>query len=613
MSKKESFTPAWTEEAPRQGTYRSIFKWGAPSGFKHPNRGLYGMIKDVFQMTDATWPTSGGRERSGRVRATDPLSDEQIRAFEGIVGKENVDSDDDSRAKYGTGKTMEEAMNLRREIVDELADLVVHPRSKEDVRQIVAYCHVQRTPYTRGGGSSVTKGLTCSRGGVSLDMSRHMHNVLAINEMNHTATVEPGILGPPYENMLNDAPDLSGAKRRYTCGHFPQSFEYSSVGGWIAASGSGQQSTYYGDMYDLVVSQEYVTPAGDLKTLDFPATATGPRVNDIMKGSEGAFGVLVSATLKIFRYTPENRQRFAFVFPDWHAAVDGAREVCQGEFGMPSVFRISDPEETEIALRLYGIDGTVIDKGIALRGYKPGKRCILVGQAEGALSYAKNVKKNIKKVCRAHKAMYIGGYPMKNWEHGRYADPYMREDLDDYGIMVDTLESGVAWDKLHGLYEGVRGFIKSRKHTVCMTHASHFYPQGTNLYFIFISRMEDVEEYRRFQSGIIDNIAAHGGSLSHHHGVGKMIAPWMRSHLGDAQMDVLRAVKNYFDPHGIMNPGGTLGLDCSPGPLTPAPINPLLPATVQVHRSREDVDEIGRPRQFDVAHLPGYYVRLAAL
>jgi len=562
VGKQDDFYPDWTTRAPEKGTYRSIFKWGAPDRFKHPNAGFYGLLKEELGLRDADFQEKRN-QGNGRVQCDIPISlnTDQVQHFKQIVGEDNVAMDDYSRVKYSHGKTAEEIMKLRREIVGDLADLVVHPRNKRDVLEIVSYCHAQKIPlYARGGGSSVTMGFKCTRGGICLDLSRHMNKVLELNETNHTATVEPGILGPRYEHALNHAPAQMGAKRRYTCGHFPQSFEYSSVGGWIAALGSGQQSTYYGDMYDLVVSQEYVTPVGEIKTLDFPATATGPKVNDIMKGSEGTFGVLVSATLKIFRYMPENRQRFAFVFPDWQAAVDGAREVCQGEFGMPSVFRISDPEETEIALRLYGIDGTVIDKGIVLRGYKPGKRCILVGQAEGDLSYAKNVKSNIKKVCRAHKAMYISGYPMKNWEHGRYADPYMREDLDDYGVMVDTLESGVAWDNLHRLYEGVRGYIKSRERTVCMTHASHFYPQGTNLYFIFISRMDDIEEYQQFQSGIIEQIAAHGGSLSHHHGVGKMISPWMEKHLGDQQMNVLRAVKNHFDPHGIMNPGGTLGL-----------------------------------------------------
>ncbi|MBW2408388.1 MAG: FAD-binding oxidoreductase [Deltaproteobacteria bacterium] len=561
MGKKRGFCPDWTTSAPGNGSFRSIFKWGAPDQFKHPNPGFYALLKDELALTDADFQKKMN-EGNEQVRCDVPigLSQDQIHRFIEMVGEDNVALDDYSRVKYSNGKTAEEIMKLRRGIVGELADLVVHPRNQDDVRHIVAYCHEHEIPvYAHGGGSSVTMGFKCTKGGICIDLSRHMNKLLELNEINHTATVQPGILGPQYEYALNHAPELMQAARRYTCGHFPQSFEFSSVGGWIAASGSGQQSTYYGDMYDIVISQEYVTPVGEIKTLDYPATATGPKVNDIMKGSEGTYGILVSATLKIFRYMPENRQRFAFVFPDWHAAVDAAREICQGEFGMPSVFRISDPEETEIAMRLYGIDDTIIDKGIALRGFRPGKRCICVGQAEGSLSYAKNVKKNIKKVCRLKKGMYISGYPMKNWEQGRYADPYMREDLDDFGIMVDTLESSVTWDGLHRLYDGVRGYIKSRKNTVCMTHASHFYPQGTNLYFIFIARMDDIDEYHRFQSGIIDKIEAHGGSLSHHHGVGKMIGPWMKKHLGEQQMNVLKAIKNHFDPNGIMNPGGTLG------------------------------------------------------
>ena len=141
----------------------------------------------------------------------------------------------------------------------------------------------------------------------------------------------------------------------------PQSFEYSTVGGWIVTLGAGQQSSYYGDVYDLVISQEYVTPSGTIKTLPYPATANGPKVKDIMIGSEGCFGVLVEATMKIFRYMPENRQYFAFIFPSWEDAVDAAREISQGEFGMPAVFRISDEEETHIGLKLYGIDGTILD------------------------------------------------------------------------------------------------------------------------------------------------------------------------------------------------------------------------------------------------------------
>ncbi|MGK0290899.1 MAG: alkyldihydroxyacetonephosphate synthase, partial [bacterium] len=300
---------------------------------------------------------------------------------------------------------------------------------------------------------------------------------------------------------------------------------------------------------------------GSFKTLDFPATATGPKINDIMVGSEGAFGVLVSATLKVFRHLPNNQKRFSYIFPDWESAISACKDISQGEFGMPSVFRISDPEETDVALKLYGVEGTPLDKMMTVRGFQPMDRCLLIGHTEGEKEFSKNVFKQVKKVCKKYGAMFLTGYPVKNWEHGRFKDPYMREDLNDYGVMIDTLETGVTWENLHKIHQGVRAFIKNRPNTICMTHSSHFYQQGTNLYFIFFAKMKDIEEYKNFQDGIIDSIERHGGSLSHHHGVGKMIAPWMERHLGKEQMDILRALKKHFDPKNIMNPGGTLGLD----------------------------------------------------
>jgi len=224
----------------------------------------------------------------------------------------------------------------------------VHPRDKQDVQKIVAYCDKEQIPVTVfSGGSSVNFGCRPVKGGVSLVISTHMNKLLEINELNQTARVQPGMFGPAYEYALNQAPELFKTKLRYTCGHFPQSFEYSTVGGWIVTIGSGQASTYYGDAYDIVFSQEYVTPTGTFKTLDYPATATGPKVNDIMKGSEGAFGILVEVTMKIFRYMPENRARFSFMYPTWEAAVNASREIMQSEFGKPAIYRISDPEETD--------------------------------------------------------------------------------------------------------------------------------------------------------------------------------------------------------------------------------------------------------------------------
>lgn len=560
--KSDPYRPEWTEKAPPAGTYRSIFKYGDPHRFKHPSDAWYNMIKQEFHLSDGDF-SSKSREGLEPVSLQRPsnLASHQIEFLKNLVGGENVALDDYSRVKYASGKTTEEMLEMRYGIVREVADVVVHPRDKEDVKKIVAYCNREKIPITVfSAGSSVNFGCRPVRGGISLVVSTHMNKLLEVNELNQTARVQPGMFGPAYEEALNKAPERFKTKHRYTCGHFPQSFEYSTVGGWIVTLGSGQASTYYGDAYDIVFSQEYVTPAGAFKTLDFPATATGPKVNDIMKGSEGTFGILVEVTMKIFRYRPENRERFSFMYPTWEAAVDASREIMQSEFGKPAIYRISDPEETDRGLKLYGMPD-LVDKLLNLRGFKPMQRCLSLGNVEGDRDYTRLVARKIKAVARKHGAMSLTGYAARKWEHTRYTEPYMREDLGDYDILIDTLEAAVTWDNLHRVHEGVRACVKNRPATMCLTHASHFYPQGTNLYFIFIAHMKDPEEFRKFQRGIIDSIQHHGGSLSHHHGVGRMIGPWMERHLGKEQMDVLRALKKHFDPQGIMNPGGQLGLD----------------------------------------------------
>jgi alkyldihydroxyacetonephosphate synthase len=234
----------------------------------------------------------------------------------------------------------------------------------------------------------------------------------------------------------------------------------------------------------------------------------------------------------------------------------------QAEFGRPAIYRISDPEETDRGLKLYGMPG-FLDAFLKHRGFLPMQRCLCLGNVEGDRDYTRLVARKIRRIAREHGAVYLTGYAARKWEHTRYTEPFMREDLNDYGILIDTLEASVTWDNLHRLHEGVRAYIKSRQDTMCMTHASHFYPQGTNLYFIFIARM-DVDEYVAFQNGIIEMMVKHGGTLSHHHGVGRLLAPWIEAHLGPEQMAVLRALKRHFDPNAIMNPGGQLGLDDIP-------------------------------------------------
>lgn len=554
---KDPWSPPWVEKAPEPGTFRSIFKWGTRDRFKHPNPGFLKVIAQELGLTEADFKQPA---RLGDAiienRVASRLSSEDAAAFSAIVGTDNCFSDTYARLAAATGKSMEDILNLRAGRIEAIPDLVLHPKNRGEIEAIVQLCHDKGIPiHVMGGGSSVTQGLACPKGGVSLVMTTHMNRVIEFNETNQTITVEPGLMGPAYEDMLNRAPETFKAERRYTGGHFPQSFEFSSVGGWVVTLGSGQASSYYGDAGDLVLAQDYVTPTGSFKTLDFPATATGPKVNDIMKGSEGCFGVLTALTLKIFPYFPETVRPFAFMFRSFADAVRAARRISQAGSGLPAVLRISDPEETDIAMKMYGLEGSLPDRFMRLRGLEPGSRCIVMGRTEGEPSFSKNLFRQVKKIGKGNKGLYLTGYPMKKWQAGRFSDPYMRDALNDFGVLIDTLEAGVTWDHVEDLYQGVRAHVKQTPGVILMSHASHFYPQGTNLYFIFITKMMGLDEFKAFQTGVIQKIMEHRGSLSHHHGVGRMLAPFMEAHLGKKQMDVLRALKKEFDPHGIMNPG----------------------------------------------------------
>ena len=560
---KEEYRPDWYEGELPEGSFRSILKWGDPREYKHPNKRLYREMKRVFGLDDAHF-RERGEMGMGKVPESLPcrLDARHVEALTAIVGEANAFVDVYHRLQVGYGKTMIDLMRLRKGVIENIPDIVLHPRDRKDLRAITDYCQAEGIPiYVYGGGSSVTRGVEAVKGGVTLDMRVHLNKVLSFDEKNHTITVEAGMSGPELERILHGAPETLKASRAYTCGHLPQSFEYSAVGGWVVTRGAGQNSTYYGKIEDIVVAEDYVCPLCDIKTGDFPAAANGPDLDQLMMGAEGSFGILYSATLKVRHYDPAHTRRYSYIFKTWEDAKEAAREVMQGEFGFPSVFRLSDPEESDLALKLYGVEGTVIDTLMSARGFKKGERCLMLGTADGEPCFSRHVARMIRKVCKRHGAMSTTGYVQKSWEHGRFRDPYMREDLQDYGIMIDTLECSVNWTNLEEIHTGVREYCHTRPGTICMTHMSHFYPQGCNLYFIFIAKMDSLEEYLAYQGGILDNIQKYGATMSHHHGIGKMTAPWLEGDIGHEAMELLRSLKRHLDPKNIMNPGGTLALD----------------------------------------------------
>jgi len=566
MTEKKDFTPPWIEEAAPPHSYRSLFKWGNPDEFKHPNRGMFRLILDTFGMSEADFQQplhTGWEEFDADFPVT--MDAVHLQAFTNMVGVENIQTGTYERVRASYGAGMIDALRLRQHHIENLPDLVIAPRSTDDIRAIVQYCHQNRIPvYIYGAGSTVTRGMEAVRGGICLDMSRHMNRVVSFNEVDQTITVQAGMWGPELERILNQAPKILGASRAYTCGHFPQSFMHSSVGGWTVTRGAGQNSTYYGKIEDIVLSQEYITPLGDLKTPGYPRSATGPDFDQLMMGSEGCFGVLATVTLRVFRSMPENTRRFSYLFHTWEEAQSVVREMMQAESGLPSVFRLSDPEETDVAMRMYHIHGSPADAVLQALDYQPMRRCLLLGSVDGDAGYTRLVARKIAAISRHHRAFPLTPFQVtRRWEKSRFTDPYLREDLMDFGVLIDTLECAVTWEQAPVVHARVREFVKSRPQTICMTHMSHMYPQGTNLYFIFIARITDINEYLALQYGILEAIQQSGAAMSHHHGIGKQTAPWLEDQIGTACMDVIRVLKRHFDPNGIMNPGGTLGLDMS--------------------------------------------------
>lgn len=560
----KGFEPKWFDSDFSNRSYRSIFKWGEHRTIKAPKESLYSMMKGLFGLSDDNFKDYAEDLGTDEVKFDVPvsLSEEQIARLKEICGDEYVRTDDYARLSVAYGKTMYDIMRLRRKIVENIPDAVVYPENKEQIEKIVKLCCDEKIPlYVYGGGSSVTRGVECVKGGISLDMRLRFNKVINFNEIDQTITVEAGMSGPDLEKTLNEAVSRFNAKRAYTCGHFPQSFEYSSVGGWVVTRGAGQNSTYYGCISDIVIGQEYATPIGNIKTDTYPRKATGPDINQIMMGSEGTFGVLTQVTLKFFRYMPETIKRFSFMFPDWETAQAAAREIMQSEAGYPSVFRLSDPEETDIMLHLYGVMDTPLRHLFKLKGMKEHEMCLFLGFTNGEKGFSKNCAKHTKKVCRKFGGMSLTGFVTKSWEEGRFNDPYLRDTMQDFGIVTDTMECTVNWSNMSRVHAEVRKYCKSRPNTICMTHMSHVYPQGANLYWIFITPMSDPEEYRAYHAGILDAIQKSGASMSHHHGIGKMFAPWLEGSLGKNEYDIMRTLKEHFDPDYLMNPGGTLGFD----------------------------------------------------
>ncbi len=482
-------------------------------------------------------------------------------ALNAIVGEENVRETAFERAFHALGRSYHDLLRLRAGDLSTAPDAVVYPRGTEEVLAVLALAAKQRiavVPF--GGGTSAVGGVSGTRGPfdtvITLDMSA-MNRLIDIDPVSRTATAEAGINGPALEKALRE--------KGFTLGHMPDSFEFSTLGGWIAQRDAGAT--------DWLVVAKLATPRGLLSTGDFPASAAGVQMKDIVAGSEGMFGVITEAVVRLHKL-PQMSDCRAWLFRDFESGAAAIRTAMQEGIACSTLF-LSDAEETRFQRASHtlgktpGIVQWLVAKYFKLRGYDK-LPCKLAAVFEGDERIASFERDRFRAVARKHGALSLGRGAGEQWRKTRFQAPYFRDTLLDRGVGIDMVETAASWSKLEALHAGVQAALEAaireavpregaRGLVMCrMAHAS---PQGASLCFtvVFPRLLDgDIEQWRRIKNAAVEAVLANGGTLSHHLGVGQDHLPWIAQEKGQLGIDVLRAVKAALDPEGILNPGKLL-------------------------------------------------------
>jgi alkyldihydroxyacetonephosphate synthase len=508
-------------------------RWGDPAHaapLPESTRGLVDAFvgtRDTPAVAEVTLPPSGLPEGLlGELRAA--------------VGEAAVLTDDAARRLRTRGKSTPDLLRARAGDLTDAPDAVVRPASHEDVAAVLAWAvehHVAVVPF--GGGTCVTGGLAARRDGyaglVSLDLVR-LDQLLEVDDVSMTAVLQPGMRGPAAEAAL--------ARHGLTLGHFPQSFEFASIGGFAATRSSGQSSAGFGRFDEMVVGLRVATPVGELRLGSSPANAAGPDLREVVLGSEGAFGVITEVTVRVRRVAAE-KVYDAWSFPTFAAGADAMRQLAQRQL-LPTVLRLSDEAETMVNLASQSDIG-----GDGVSG------CLMVVGHEGESVAARRTE--VSAVLESLGGTNLGEERGRAWVEGRFHAPYLRDSLLDAGVLVETLESATFWSNRERLYADVKAALESSlgEGTLVLCHISHVYETGCSLYFTVAARQAEdpLAQWLSAKAAASDAMVADGATITHHHAVGTDHRPWLEREIGEVGVAILRGIKASVDPAGVLNPG----------------------------------------------------------
>jgi alkyldihydroxyacetonephosphate synthase len=516
--------------------------WGDPNRAANLPEGLHQLVRDALDVREARpAPATIAQLKLTPIRLSDQTRDD----LSAIVGGDHARTDHEARARHAAGKSTIDLLRLRAGGPIAAPDLVLTPESHGEVLAVLELCSARRVAVVPfGGGTSVVGGLTPEAdrftGVVALDVGR-LDDLIELDEESRLAVLGPGLRGPEAEALLG--------RRGYTIGHFPQSFEYASLGGFAAARSSGQASAGYGRFDDLVLGLTLATPTGTLTLGRAPKSAAGPDLRQLVLGSEGALGVITSLTIQI-RPVPERRLYEGYAFPTFAAGADAVRGLAQ-DGPTPTVLRLSDEAETALN----------VARPAQIGGREPGGGCLAIVGFEGT-----DQDVAAREAASATRFTRAGATPVPGagdaWAAGRYHAPYLRDSLLEAGALVETLETVAFWSSLHALHRAVGEAVRESLEAlgtppVILCHISHVYPAGASLYFTVVCAAleEPVAQWQTAKRAAGEAILRTGGSITHHHGVGTDHRELYEREIGPLAVAALRAVKQTLDPEGILNPG----------------------------------------------------------
>lgn len=539
------------------------WKWGDPASYEHvdnyPN--LRQICIDRFGMD----PREDFHPPSDfDIAPTDPQLKEMCESAFSFLGKDKLDFSRERRLQAALGKSYHDVIRIFRNHRIEVPDAVLEPSSHAEVQSIVnAAGDADIVLVAVGGQTNVVGALTINTAGakrpvVFIDLGR-MDRLISIDETNMTARFQAGVFGPHLEEQLQPY--------GLTLGHFPQSFEFSTLGGWVVTRSAGQESTYYGKIEDMVVSVKVATPAGTIETPRFDKDAEGINLTHLFVGSEGALGIVTEVDVLLHRKPVSNRWVLA-LFPDFRSGSECLREIIQEDI-YPSVCRLSDGPETYFYSQLKpskkgpleSIKKSLQKAYLGIRNIDEPNIMMLRFEELSTSRLAEVL--TARKIIGRHKGVLIPSSLAKNWEDTRFHTPYLRDTMMEHRIFIDTMETVVPWDKVMSLHDNVTAGLREceefhKEKGIIMGHISHIYRHGACLYFILICPMNtgsEVEQWQAVKKVVSDNIVSSGGSISHHHSVGLDHREYYLERQDPLGLQVLKSMKEQLDPKRILNPG----------------------------------------------------------